>query len=71
MEHLADSWCDVHDVGGLGGLAVIDVPAKEDEWDVGIVGVPHAVGGANIVGLVTYVLPTSLCNIEDFCCCRV
>ena len=72
VEHFADGWSDIHDVGWLRGLTVIDVPAKEHEGDVGIVGIPHAVGGAHVVGLVTHVLPTSLRNDDDVTAtCRI
>ena len=46
VEHLADGGGDVVDMHLATALTVVDVPAKEQQGDVGVVGVPRAVGGA-------------------------
>ena len=51
---------------------MIDVPAIEHEGDVGVVGVPHSVSGAYIVGFVAHVLPAGSGDNEDVAAaCRV
>ena len=47
VEHGADGRGDVGDMSRLHGLAMVDMPAHEDEGDVGIIGIPHAVGSAD------------------------
>lgn len=47
VEHLGDGGGDVGDVDLATGAAVLYLPAVEQQGNVGIVGVPLAVGGAD------------------------
>ena len=49
MEHGTDGGSDVDDVYVLRIGSVLDVPAEEHQWDVRVVGVPLAMGGADVV----------------------
>ena len=49
MQHGAYGGCCVYCACGQCGAAVFDVPSHEEEWDMGIVGVPCSVGCTSIV----------------------
>ena len=49
MQHSADRRGNIDDVGGFRGGTVIDVPTKENQRTMGVVGVPFAVGRADVV----------------------